>query len=132
MRVLIVENTSRIRERLIKLVAQISGVSGVEGTGKPDETPQLIEKFRPDILVLNLLLPGNYGLNLLKRMENMKIPITTIVYSSYLDANLRETCHELGAHLVFARTTELEAMLGAISGLAAKAVQVSANKDKEV
>lgn len=57
----------------------------------------LLEKEKPDLIFLDLLMPEMDGMEVLKRMGEMKNRTTVIIVSADIQKTTREKCLKLGA-----------------------------------
>ena len=55
-----------------------------------------ISEEKPDLIMLDLLMPEMDGIVLLKKLNAMKISIPTIVISADIQEDVRNECFELG------------------------------------
>lgn len=122
--ILLVDDSDLVRGRLGRLLGLIPGVEVAGETGDPQDTIRLVRELRPDILVLDLLMPGMNGLDVLRGIRRDALKVATFVYSSYLDEYIRATCLVQGASAVFEKSTQFGSLVAAIrEKAAAKAVE---------
>ena len=69
MKVLIVDDAPIVRGRMARLVGNVPGVSTVLQSRDYAETLDVMAQERPDTVLLDLLMPGGNGLELLQRMR---------------------------------------------------------------
>ena len=70
----------------------------VEGAGSGEEALQKVEKNRPDIVLLDIMMPGMDGLQCLEEIKK-KYPQTTVIMITALkDENRISQAQKLGAH----------------------------------
>ena len=87
-KVFIADDSDTIRERLIELLA---GISGVEIIGEAKDTSQAIAsilKLNPEVVVLDIRMPGGSGIEVLKEIKKhvpapIVIMLTNYPYSQY-------------------------------------------------
>jgi two-component system LytT family response regulator len=80
---LIVEDSRLAREDLKRLLLPHSHIQVIGEAGHPDEALQLIEKEQPDLLFLDINMPGKSGFDLLEQLETCPSVIFTTAYSDY-------------------------------------------------
>jgi two-component system nitrogen regulation response regulator GlnG len=56
-----------------------------------------IETYQPDAIILDLMMPGLSGFDILKQMQERSINIPTIVVTAYDDAGYAKSVKEMGA-----------------------------------
>lgn len=97
MKILLVEDSQVIRERLRTLISEISGAELVAEVDGQDEAVRDILVLRPDVVVLDLKLANGSGMEVL-RMVKAQLPIViVIVLTNYGYPQYRKKCLELGA-----------------------------------
>lgn len=119
LRVFVVEDDSLLRN-LLSTKLEASGCTtefSVDGANIPDK----VQKFKPDIIILDLLLPGIHGLDILAELKNddklKNIPV--VIFSNNDDQDSRKRASELGAAGFFVKAmTELSALLAELERLA--------------
>jgi len=114
--ILIADDSERIRKRLRRL---IKGTCGAE-VRESDDVPTTIERLLsdpPQILVLDLNMPGGSGLDVLECIQQRSLPVRVIVLTNYASEPNRRKCLKLGASLFFDKSTQFEEALLALQGL---------------
>ena len=95
-RILIVEDDPATLHALSELVPAWGYV--VDGAAEGQRALKLIEEFRPDIMLLDLNLPGGDGFSLLEALRHRGIELLTIVISARNTAADIARCKVLGAN----------------------------------
>ena len=82
-RILLVDDHPVVRAGLASMLSTIPGltVCGAASTG--EEALQLIDQERPDVLMLDLRMPGMTGIDLLKAVRGKPFPPKALVLTSY-------------------------------------------------
>jgi DNA-binding NarL/FixJ family response regulator len=81
MRVLLADDHTLVRAGIRALVESLDGVTVVAETGDGREALELIERHRPDVVLLDITLPGLNGLEIAERTSR-SCPSTRIVILS--------------------------------------------------
>jgi DNA-binding NarL/FixJ family response regulator len=118
LRVVLVDDARHVRERLAEM---LSSVAGVQVVGQAPDVPlalQLIEELRPDVLILELELPGQTGMDLLASIRKEARKPLIIILTSLDYAPLRRACADLGADFYFYKPAEFERVLEVCEDLA--------------
>ncbi len=97
MKVLIADDTKIIRDRLVRQVSPLPGVSETIEAHDFSSTIKYIERYQPDALLLDMFMPGGTGLDVLRYLKDKNIACHTIVLTSSCDENLREMSLAAGA-----------------------------------
>jgi len=75
------------------------------GASDDDELYEKIEKFKPDAIILDLLLPRTDGYRLLSRIkkDDELNKVSIFVFTNMSDADSREKCLKIGAECFFVK-----------------------------
>lgn len=97
--VLIVDNNAQMR-RLLYALLQSDGRFEVVGEAADGaEALRLVDELAPDLMLLDLSMPGMDGIEVLERLADHESAPVTVVLSGYLDHALREQVLDSGAAL---------------------------------
>jgi two-component system, LytTR family, response regulator len=83
MRVLIVDDERLARSELKRLLKPFSEITVVGEAANADEAIERIEELRPDLLFLDIQMPGRNGFELLESLEYLPIVIFTTAFDEY-------------------------------------------------
>jgi two-component system LytT family response regulator len=83
MRVLIVDDERLARNELKRLLKAFPGIVVVGEAGHADEAVDRIEELRPDLLFLDIQMPGRNGFEMLELLEYLPSVIFTTAYDEY-------------------------------------------------
>ena len=107
MRILIVDDSDLLVERLLERVAKSAG--GVEVVGRArnaGEAYTAIRQLQPDVVILDLCMPGGSGIGVLKDIRS-QLGSTVIVLTAYQEPQYRKECLEMGAKFFLDKATQL-------------------------
>lgn len=118
----IVEDSPLIRESLIATLEELLPVS-VVGWAE-DEAGALAWLTRAagpavDLVIIDIFLKSGSGLGLLRAARQLPVGPRLVVLSNYATADIRRRCLALGAHRVFDKSHEIDALIQYCSGLVA-------------
>ena len=114
-RILIVDNDDSFRQ-ILKTTLRVSlpTVAIDEATGGI-EALQKIDAFLPDLIFMDIRLPGENGLKLTKKIKATHPNITILILSSYDKPEYREAASRFGADRFLVKTSlnhaELEGLI---------------------
>ena len=74
MRVVVVDDSIMVRERLIKMFSEIPSLDIVGEAGNSFEAINIIEEEKPDVVVLDIKMPGDSGVEVLRKVKK-KTPL---------------------------------------------------------
>ena len=83
MRALIIDDERLARSALRRLLNQHREVQIVGEAANPDEAIRAVHKMSPDVLFLDVEMPGGSGFDLLERLEDVPAVIFTTAYDEY-------------------------------------------------
>jgi NarL family two-component system response regulator LiaR len=96
-RVLIVDDHAVVRQGLKVL---LESQPHIEVVGEADEgglAVEIAQKLKPDVILLDLLMPGVDGLETLRRLQDLKVTSKVLVLTSSLDEQLVKQAIQAGA-----------------------------------
>ncbi len=83
MKALVVEDSRLAREGLVKMLQDYPEINIVGAADHPTSALELIEEHHPDIIFLDIHMPGESGFDLLEKLEYSPKIIFTTAYSEY-------------------------------------------------
>jgi DNA-binding NarL/FixJ family response regulator len=117
LRVLIAERAFSHTGSWNELLADYDDIEVVGCAQKAIETLMLAEKLQPDVVLLDIPMPGETLAFVLDLLKKSAMPPTVVVLIPYASSLLREHSIEAGADHVFAKTNEPERLIQILEGL---------------
>lgn len=108
MKVLVIENSTAVCERLLDLLAEGGGYEAIGCAGSSAAALELIETRRPDALLLDMHLDDGSGFRVLEKLRSRGLSVPTIVLSGYDDRQYRLRAESLGAAAYLHKSTQFE------------------------
>jgi DNA-binding NarL/FixJ family response regulator len=121
--VMLVEDSILMRAHVASSLSAIKGVGVIRQAGDVPSGLQLLETLKPDVLILDIELPGQTGLDLLKIVRRRDATVVIIMLTNHDHPKLRERCAELGANYFFNKLSEFERVAEVCQELAARRAQ---------
>jgi DNA-binding NarL/FixJ family response regulator len=118
MRVLIVDDSKIVCKGLQQMLANIADVEIVGQAHHALNAIASIAEAKPDVVILDIRLPGLSGIGVLKDIRAKKMPCLVIMLTNYPYPQYRKKCEELGADYFFDKVTEIEEIPKVIEKLA--------------
>jgi DNA-binding NarL/FixJ family response regulator len=118
-RVFIVDDSPIVRERLACLVAEIPGVQVVGEAEIAFEAIQRIQSLKPDVVILDISMPGGSGMHVLESIKKYPSPPRVIMLTNFGYDQYREKCRSLGADYFFDKSDEFDKVTEVIQNLPA-------------
>ncbi len=114
-RILIVEDVNLFREALKRNLQAYSPTISVDIAANGDEALQKVEAILPDLIFMDIRLPGEIGLELTKKIKAAHPHSTIIILTAYDIPEYREAAFQYGADGFFGKATcgtkELEELI---------------------
>lgn len=108
LKILIVDDTDIVAERLYKMIIDIDSVDTVLKSNSYNQAVELINKQMPDIILLDIQLPGKNGIALLKFVKENYPAIKTIIVTNNASSNYKLICESIGADFFIDKSAEFE------------------------
>lgn len=108
MRVLVVDDSSAVRARLLELLDEQTEVSSVDETATAAEAIEKIRITRPDFVVLDIHLGEDSGLSVLVPFNNVTPRPCFIVLTNDASEHYRRAALDRGADYFLDKSSEFE------------------------
>ncbi len=108
MKILIVDDSILVRRSLIKLLDRIRGDLEVSEAVNAAEGTRLAKKILPDLIIIDIMMPGGSGFDILQVVTKFDVPPITIVLSKFSTDKFKEEAVKQGADHFFDKSTEFE------------------------
>ena len=109
----IVEDNPTIRENLVGTLEELTAVRVVATSGTEADTLRWIQAHPNgwDLLIVDLFLQQGTGLHLVQKLAGRKPAQKVVIFSNYVNSNVRKRCAQLGVDAVFDKSTEIDALV---------------------
>jgi DNA-binding NarL/FixJ family response regulator len=108
LKVLIVDDSPLIRERLKRMLSELEQVEIVGTAEDGDEALRLFEEIQPAFVLLDLEIPRRNGLEVLREIRRRAKPCVVVMLTNYDLPDLRNACLCAGADFFLRKSTEFE------------------------
>ena len=108
MRILIADDSTEISSRLGEMLAEIPGVEIVGFAADGDATLDAVRRLQPDVVTLDLRMPGSNGLTVLERLRDAELSPFVIVLTTYNFPEYRRRAQQLGAAVFLDKSREFD------------------------
>jgi DNA-binding NarL/FixJ family response regulator len=108
MKVLIADDSKAVVKRLTDLLEEVPGAQLVGQAGDVPEAVNGVQKLRPDVLILDLQMPGGTGLDVLRAIRVDHPHLYVLICTNYPYPRLREECFSAGANFFLDKSAEFE------------------------
>jgi DNA-binding NarL/FixJ family response regulator len=117
MKVLIVDDSKIVCNGLQQMLINIADVEIVGQAHNAQDAITSISEVKPDVVLLDIRLPGKSGIEVLKDIRAKKLLCRVIMLTNYPYPQYRKKCEELGADYFFDKVTEIERIPNVIEEL---------------
>jgi DNA-binding NarL/FixJ family response regulator len=116
--VLVVDDSAVLREHLADSLRALTGVLSIDEAGDVPGGVQQWQSRRPDLMILDIQLPGQSGLDLLQIVRRTDKEMVIIMFSVHDHPQLRQKCEGLGANAYFHKLKEFDRVVEVCRDLA--------------
>jgi DNA-binding NarL/FixJ family response regulator len=117
--ILIVDDSPIIVDRLQNMLGGWENAGPIGQAGDYDSALNQLSERRPDIILLDINLPGKSGIALLQYIKTTYPSIIVIMISNQAGEYYRRICRQLGADHFIDKSTDFEEILPLVSSLLA-------------
>jgi DNA-binding NarL/FixJ family response regulator len=113
---LVADDTLHVRQMLVDIL-DLHGFQIVGEAGDGDEAVARTAETDPDVVVMDLKMPRTDGLEAARRIRDGRRDQKVILYSAYLDEDVRRQAEEIGVATCVSKGEGVEALAREISAL---------------
>jgi len=118
LRILIADEVGPVNDGLAALLSDLEGVRLFGCAQAPAGLLRLVKTTRPDVVILDLQVPGPVGLKTLQQLKQLEPAPLVIVLSHHELPPLREACRRAGADSFLHKTGALDQLREVLAALA--------------
>lgn len=108
MRVLIADDSAAVRERLETMLLELQGVEVIGQAGDAVEATKSILELKPDVVILDIRMPGGGGIDTLRSIKRVAPAPRVIMLTNYPYPQYRKRCMDAGADFFFDKSSEFQ------------------------
>lgn len=108
LKVFVSDDSATVRERLVTMALDLPEVDVVGQAQDAPGTLESIRQTRPDVVILDIRMPGGNGIEVLREVKKMTPAPQVIMLTNFAYAQYRKKCKEAGADFFFDKSTEFE------------------------
>lgn len=118
MQVLIVDDSKLVCDRLVVMISDIPGLEIAGQATNANDAIDSIKKHKPEVVVLDIRMPGGNGFDVLKKINKYKLDPLVIMLTNYPFPQYRKKCMDAGADFFFDKSTEFYSVIEVLKKLA--------------
>lgn len=125
-RILLVEDHAMVRAGLHALLERAKDINIVGEASNGQEAIDMAVELKPDVLVMDIMMPRLNGIQAAERIREMKLPVNILLLSMYSDEALVHSALHSGVKGYVLKTSVSEELLWAIHAVARGETYLSA------
>jgi len=93
---------------VIEMLSELPGIEIIGHAQNVSDALSAIKKLNPDVVILDIRIPGGSGIDVLQDIKKEKEAPMVIILTNYPYPQYRKKCLGLGADYFFDKSTEFE------------------------
>ncbi len=118
LRVVIVDDSNLVRERLVKMLNAVSDVELAGEAANSQDALKVIQDKKPHIVIIDIKIPGENGIEVLKKIKKINRAVIAIIITNYPFTQYKANCFANGADYFFDKSDEYGRVIETIENLA--------------
>lgn len=106
--IFIVDDSQTLRERLVKMLAEVEGVGVIGQARNAAEAIAGIRDLKPRVVILDIQMPDGSGIDVLKTIKQESQPPIVVMLTNHPYPQYRERCMKLGADYFLDKSIEFD------------------------
>ena len=111
MKVFIADDSAELRERIVDMISEEESIEMVGQAENVSEAVTAIRKLKPDVVILDIRMPGGCGIDVLNTIEKDGCTPIIIMLTNYPYPQYRKKCFDAGADFFFDKSSEFEKVI---------------------
>ena len=108
MKIVIADDSSLLRDRIRSLLNGLKEKLVIYEAENGVETLKLIKDKKPDLAILDIRMPEMNGIEVLKKIRELKMKTKICILSNYPYPQYKKKCFQVGADYFLSKTEEFE------------------------
>jgi DNA-binding NarL/FixJ family response regulator len=117
MRVFIADDSLEVRKRIIAMLSDVEKIDMIGDAENVQEAIDTIQELKPDVVILDIRMPGGSGIDVLKEIKKVNHVPVIIMLTNYPYPQYRKTCLDAGADFFFDKSSEFEKVVKVLRGI---------------
>jgi len=107
-KVFIADDSLIVREHLVTMLDELDGIEIVGQAENVTEAIDAIQRLRPDVVILDIHMPGGSGIDVLETIKQDRAAPIVIILTNYPYPGYRQKCLRAGADFFLDKSTEFD------------------------
>jgi len=117
MRILIADDSTLLRTRIKEMIGGIPNLNCVGEADNGHDALRMIGELNPDMVVLDIRMPGLSGIELLKGIKQSGSPMKVCILTNYPYRQYRDRCMAEGADYFLDKNNDIQKIIELFSSL---------------
>ena len=123
LKVLLIDDTAIILQRLQAILSELKQVSRTEAVLSAEAALVMMDGYEPDVMVLDINMPGMSGIEMLKQMSVTKVTKPVIIMlTNNTFAGYRDECMRLGADYFLDKSRDFQMIPSIVENIQKRAL----------
>ena len=131
MKVLIADDSPLLRQRAMELIGDVAGVEMVGQAADCPQTVAAVAEVEPDVVVLDIAMPGGTGLEVLQALKRSRRSPVVIVFTNDPFPQFRQRALAASADYFFDKSSEFLELRATVARLADQSRSVTPAAERE-
>lgn len=118
MLIFLVDDSKTTRERLAALLSELDEAVVIGQAGNSKEALESIRRLRPEVVILDIQMPGGSGVSVLEAVKQESEPPVVIMLTNHAYPIYREKCAALGADFFLDKSHDFDHLQRILTDLA--------------
>jgi DNA-binding NarL/FixJ family response regulator len=107
-KVFIADDSFIVRDHLVTLLDELAGIEIVGQAENVADAIRSIENLQPDVVILDILMPGGSGIDVLRHIKQNGVGPMVIILTNYPFPGYRQKCLQAGADFFLDKSIEFD------------------------
>jgi DNA-binding NarL/FixJ family response regulator len=94
--VLVVDDNIPFIKRIVSLLQEVRNIGHINIASEFNEATRIFKEQQPDVVLLDISMPGQSGMKLLKQFKTSGVHCEVIMLTNHAEDCYRNHCHDLG------------------------------------
>jgi DNA-binding NarL/FixJ family response regulator len=101
----VVDDSATLCERVVEMLAAIDGLEVIGQAQSAAEAVRAIDVLRPDVVILDIQMPGGSGFDVLREVKSDYPDTVVIMFTNHDEPQYKKRCSELKADYFLSKAT---------------------------
>lgn len=108
--IFLVDDSEAMRDRLVTLISELDDAVVIGQADNSSEAMEGIRRLSPEVVILDIQMPGGSGISLLKAIKQERSAPLVIMLTNHAYPQYREKCKKLGADFFLDKSQDYDCL----------------------